>query len=57
MLNRGGISISHVFYAGDIMTFVKSDKKGVKNVMKMIDKFSKLTGQTISKQKSVIFCK
>ena len=52
--SRSGLSFSHVFFADDLMLFVKADYKNCEAITEVLDKFCSLVGQRVSTTKSKI---
>ena len=53
--SRENIGISHLFFADDLMLFVKVSEKGSETVKEVLDKFCEELGQVISYEKSRIY--
>ncbi|WOL05669.1 hypothetical protein Cni_G14398 [Canna indica] len=52
----GEVTLSHTFYANDIVIFIKGNQKTCKNLMNAINEYCLLTGQKLNFEKSsVIF--
>ncbi|CAN1153418.1 Putative ribonuclease H protein At1g65750 [Linum perenne] len=55
-LSRGGPSLSHLFYADDLIIFGQASVSQADVVSECLDRFCENAGQAINKGKSVIFC-
>ncbi|GLT41649.1 hypothetical protein SLA2020_156960 [Shorea laevis] len=54
-LSRGGISLSHLFYANDLMLFAHASRAQLDVIMDCLDQFSKSLGLVLNLQKSKLF--
>ncbi|XP_026455523.1 uncharacterized protein LOC113356565 [Papaver somniferum] len=50
MVTRGGISPTHIFFADDIMIFCKGNLKSLHNLVELLGKYQRDSGQTIKSQ-------
>ena len=50
-----GPTISHVMFADDIVLFSKASKKDAENLVKILEKYCKWSGQAINRGKSGVF--
>ena len=55
MASQGGITISHLFSADDLVLFVKADHKNCVAVKDALDTFCALSGQKVCATKSRVF--
>lgn len=53
--SRNGPTISHIFFADDIVLFAEAEEDQIRTVMECLDMFCKHSGQKINKLKSNIF--
>ena len=53
--SRGGIAFSHLFFADDLVLFVKANQKNCRAVRDVLDTFCCLSGQKVSAEKSRVF--
>ena len=50
-----GSTISHVMFADDIVLFSKASKKDAENLVKILEKYCKWSGQAVNRGKSGVF--
>ncbi|XP_026399726.1 uncharacterized protein LOC113295610 [Papaver somniferum] len=55
MVTRNGISPTHLFFADDIMIFCKGNVKSVRNMVSLLEKYHRVSGQTVCRKKSKIY--
>ncbi|XP_019158195.1 PREDICTED: uncharacterized protein LOC109154910 [Ipomoea nil] len=55
-LARGGIGVSHLFFADDLMIFGESSETQMATIMDCLNRFSHWSGLNINHTKSLIFC-
>lgn len=55
-VSRGGMGISHIFFADDLMLFAEAIEHQARVIMNCLDNFSKRSGLNINHAKSLIFC-
>ncbi|XP_026420066.1 uncharacterized protein LOC113316048 [Papaver somniferum] len=55
MVTRGGVSPTHLFFADDIMIFCKGNLKSLQNLVDLLGKYQRASGQTVCRQKSKIY--
>ncbi|XP_026428863.1 uncharacterized protein LOC113324790 [Papaver somniferum] len=55
MVSRGGCQPSHLIFADDIFIFCNGNKKTLQNLMELLDKYQKASGQMVNKAKSKCF--
>ena len=53
--SQGGPSLSHLFFADDLMLFAKADCKNCIAIKEVLESFCDLSGQKISRDKSRVF--
>ncbi|KAF5475509.1 hypothetical protein F2P56_007309 [Juglans regia] len=51
---RVSTQVSHLIYVDDVVFFLKADKKSVKGLMEIIERYSKWSGQKVNTSPSVI---
>lgn len=51
-IGRGGLQISHLFYADDMLLFTNAKKRSIANLMQLLRKYEKSSGQEIRFEKS-----
>ncbi|XP_019163505.1 PREDICTED: uncharacterized protein LOC109159849 [Ipomoea nil] len=54
--SRGGIGISHLFFADDLMLFGESSDRQARTILNCLERFSKASGLKVNLAKSQIFC-
>ncbi|XP_026383959.1 uncharacterized protein LOC113279480 [Papaver somniferum] len=54
MVTRGSISPTHLFFADEIMIFSKGNLKSLHNLVDLLGKYQRASGQTVCRQKSKI---
>ncbi|GLT50394.1 hypothetical protein SLA2020_238810 [Shorea laevis] len=54
-LSRGGVSISHLFYADDLMLFAQASGAQLDVILECLDQFAKSSGLILNLQKSKLF--
>lgn len=55
-LNRGGVGISHLFFADDLMLFGEATEDQARTIMECMSRFSAMSGLDINLGKSQVFC-
>ncbi|XP_026399703.1 uncharacterized protein LOC113295587 [Papaver somniferum] len=55
MVTRDGISPTHLFFADDIMIFCKGNSKSIHNLVELLGRYQRVSGQTVCRQKSKIY--
>ncbi|KAI3473565.1 hypothetical protein Pfo_031528 [Paulownia fortunei] len=50
--SKGGLNISHLAYADDIIIFTNSGRMGLRKIMELLRKYAAASGQIINKEKS-----
>ncbi|KAI3450936.1 hypothetical protein Pfo_007601, partial [Paulownia fortunei] len=50
--SKGGLKISHLAYADDIIIFTNCHEKGLKRIMQFLQHYSSVSGQLINNSKS-----
>lgn len=55
-VTRYGPSLSHLFFADDLILFARVTREQMKLINKVLDDFCQASRETISREKSVIFC-
>ncbi|XP_026399682.1 uncharacterized protein LOC113295565 [Papaver somniferum] len=55
MVTRGGVSPTYLFFADDIMIFCKGNSKSLHNLVDLLGKYQRASGQTVCHQKSKIY--
>ncbi|XP_026400442.1 uncharacterized protein LOC113296351 [Papaver somniferum] len=55
MVTRGSFSPTHLFFADDIMIFCKGNLKSLQNLVDLLGKYQRASGQTVCRQKSKIY--
>ncbi|XP_026435775.1 uncharacterized protein LOC113333557 [Papaver somniferum] len=55
MVTRGGISPTHLFFADDIMIFCKGNLKSLHNLVDLLGKYQRASGQIVCRKKSKIY--
>ncbi|GLT26949.1 hypothetical protein SLA2020_019840 [Shorea laevis] len=55
MLSQGGVSLSHLFYANDLMLFAHASGAQLDVIMDCLDQFAKTSGLVLNLQKSKLF--
>ncbi|XP_026436577.1 uncharacterized protein LOC113334564 [Papaver somniferum] len=55
MVNRNGISPSHIFFADDIFLFCNWDKRNTDKLLKLLKDYQQSSGQIVSMEKSKCF--
>ena len=53
-LRKGEIPISHLFFADNILLFIKLNKQSPKQLKEVLESFCKMSGQKINDSKSVM---
>ena len=53
-LQRGKMPISHLFFANDILLFMKLNKKTLEQLKEVLESFCKMSGQKINDSKSIM---
>ena len=56
-VGRNGISFTHLLFADDSLLFFKKDMHSVDTLLKILDWYCKVSGQSINPLKSDLFCK
>ena len=51
----GSVTVSHIIFTDDVMIFLQVDKKNARNLKRILDQFSSLSGMNINYGKSAIF--
>lgn len=54
-ISRNGLNISHLFFANDLMLFAEATTGQLREILKCLDDFSRISGLTINYNKSKIF--
>ncbi|XP_012853646.1 PREDICTED: uncharacterized protein LOC105973172 [Erythranthe guttata] len=54
-VGRGGLSVSHLFYADDMLLFTNGSKRSLHHFMKLLKEYAKSSGQEINFQKSGVY--
>ncbi|XP_050387323.1 uncharacterized protein LOC126803582 [Argentina anserina] len=55
-VSQSGSRISHIFFADDLMLFAEASSRHAYVLKGILDTFCSLSGQTVSYEKSLIFC-
>lgn len=55
-ITRYGPSISHLFFADDLIFFAQASREQMQLINRVLEDFCHASGETISREKSVIFC-
>ena len=53
--SRGGLTVSHLFFADDLVLFAKADMKNCISMLDALEGFCGISGQKISKEKSRVY--
>lgn len=56
MVARGGVGVTHLFFADDLMLFGEASVDQIRHIMWCMGEFSKSSGFCINLHKSLIFC-
>lgn len=54
-LNKNGISLSHLFFVGDLILFTEASLEQIKVVQSWLDVFCKASGERVNKEKTNMF--
>ena len=53
--SRGGLTVSHLFFANDLVLFAKAGMKNCISMLDALEGFCGISGQKISKEKSTVY--
>ncbi|BFG33690.1 hypothetical protein CerSpe_199640 [Prunus speciosa] len=54
--SQSGVSVSHLFFADDLILFAEASPKQARIMKNCLDSFCQMSGQTVNFDKSAIFC-
>lgn len=54
-ISRNGFSVSHLYFADDLMLFAGANTRQIREVLRCLDDFSKVSGLSINYDKSKVF--